>query len=305
MQQYRLSGFKEGLLSKGTNALKAALGAVALALLVTGCGGPLKVAYSPVSPAAKAPASGVSVEIAPFDDARGEGARGGRTIGRINATVADMNSSELILDEDVEAVVTGAFVKEFALAGYEVRERDGDFAVTGTVRKFGLDVGPRDEIEISVDVKIMEKETGRTLWEGTVEEKDSRYAGVFGNSRATLERYITATLSKVIKKTLDETAPAIANTGAAYRPASIKGPAGERSVEEPPSGTGRLLVSTEPARSRIYINGVYWGLSPLSSDIEPGVYELVVRQKGFKDYREKVSVRTGQMTELEMSLEKE
>jgi hypothetical protein len=294
-------------LSKGTNALKAAFSAAALAFLVTGCGGPLKVAYNPVSPAAKAPAAGVRVEIAPFVDARGEGAKakGSRTIGRITATVADMNSGELTLDKDVEEIVTGAFVKEFASAGYEVRERDGDFAVTGTVRKFRLDVGPRDEIEISVAVKIMEKETGRTLWEDTVVEKNSRYAGVFGNSRATLERYITATLSKVIKKTLDETAPAIANTGAAYRPASVKGPAEEKSVEESPAGTGRLLVTTVPTRSRIYINGVYWGLSPLSSDIEPGVYELVVRQKGFKENKEKVSVRTGQMTELEMSLEKE
>lgn len=304
MRSDRRGGLKR-LSSKGKNALKAAFSAAALALLVAGCGGPLKVAYHPVSPAAKAPANGVGVEIAPFVDARGGGAKGSRTIGKINATVADMNSGDLTLDKDVETVVTDAFVKEFAGAGYEVRERDGDFAVIGEVREFRLDVGSRDEIEIAVAVKIIEKETGRTLWEGTGTEKNSRYAGVMGNSRGTLERYITASLSRVIKKTLDETAPVIANTRAAYRPGSVKVPVEEKSVEEPPAGTGRLLVTTVPPRSRIYINGVYWGLSPLSSDIEPGVYELVVRQKGFKENKEKVSVRTGQMTELEMSLEKE
>lgn len=301
----RRSGFKERLLSKGKNALKAAFSAAALAVLLTGCGGPLKVAYHPVSPAAKAPAGGVLVEIPPFVDARVEGAKGSRSIGKIDATVVDMNSGALTLDGDVGALVTGAFVKEFASAGYEVRERDGDFAVTGGVKKFSLDVGSRDEIEIAVAVKIIEKETGKTLWEGTVEEKNSRYAGVMGNSRGTLERYITASLSKVIKKTLDETAPVIANTRAAYRPAFVKDPAEEKSSVEPPAGTGRLLVTTVPPRSRIYINGVYWGLSPLSSDIEPGVYELAVRQKGFKENKEKVSVRTGQMTEFEMLLEKE
>ncbi len=301
----RRSGFKERFLSKGKNALKAACSAALFAALVAGCGGPLKVAYHPVSAAAKAPPGGVLVEIAQFADSRGEGERGSRTIGKINATVADMNSGDLTLDGDVEAIVTGAFVKEFASAGYEVRERDGDFAVIGEVKKFRLDVGSRDEIEIAVAVKIIEKETGRTLWEWTGIEKNSRYAGVMGNSRGTLERYITATLSKVIKKTLDETAPVIADTRAAYRPASVKVPAEEKSAGEPTAGTGRLLVTTVPPRSRIYINGVYWGLSPLSSDIEPGVYELVVRQKGFKDNKEKVSVRIGQMTELETLLEKE
>lgn len=303
MRSESRGGFKERSLSRGKDALKSVCAVAALAVLLTGCGGPLKVAYRPEGPAAKAPGAGLSVEIPRFADSRGEGARG-RTIGRIDATVADMSSGELTLAADVEAVVTDAFVKEFASAGYGVVERDADFSVTGEVKRFSLDVGTRDEIEISVAVLVKEKETGRTIWEGTVEEKDSRYAGVMGNSRRTLERYITATLSKVIRKTLDETAPVIANTRAAYRPAPAKETPEEKSVEEAP-GTGRLLVTTVPPRSRIYINGVYWGLSPLSSDIAPGVYELAVKQKGFKDYNERVSVRTGQMTELEMSLEKE
>lgn len=295
------------MLSRGKDALKHFCGVAVLAAFLTGCGGPLKVAYKPASPAAKAPGAGLSVEIPLFADSRDEGAKakGRRTIGRIDATVADMNAGDLTIAADVETVVTDAFVKEFAAAGYDVVERDADFSVTGEVKKFRLDVGSRDEIEISVAVLVKEKETGRAIWEGTVVEKDSRYAGVMGNSRGTLERYITATLSKVIKKTLDETAPVIANTRAAYRPSSAKEPPEEKPVEEAPAGTGRLLVTTVPPRSRIYINGVYWGLSPLSSDIAPGVYELVVKQKGFKDYNERVSVRTGEMTELEMSLEKE
>ena len=299
------NGFKERILSKSKSAFKAGLCALSLALFSAGCGAPLKVVYSPVAPPAKAPAAGVSAEVVPFTDARDETSRGSRTIGKITATVADMTSEKLTLAENVDTLVTGAFTEELSKAGYGTKERDGDFAFSGEVKKFRLDVGSRDEIEIAVAAKVTEKETGKTLWEGTVEEKDSRYAGVMGNSRGSLERYITATLSKVVKRTLDEAAPFVANSKSALTPASVKEPVDEKPAEEVRPGAGRLLVTTVPARSKIYIDGVYWGLSPLSSDIAPGVYELVAKQKGFKDYREKVSVRPGQLTELEMTLEGE
>ena len=46
-------------------------------------------------------------------------------------------------------------------------------------------------------------------------------------------------------------------------------------------------------------------MTPLNLDIEPGVYEIVVKSKGYKESREKVSVRLGQFTELGFDLEKE
>ncbi|MBI5587587.1 MAG: PEGA domain-containing protein [Deltaproteobacteria bacterium] len=304
MRQDFLDGFKEVFFSTGRKALLTAWCAVIVSLLVAGCGGPLKVSY-PVSPAPKALAAGVTVGITPFTDNRAGTDKGSRRAGKIDATVADMNAGSLTLSEDVGTLVTDAFTKEFSSAGYAVKSQDADFVLSGEVKEFRLDVGSRDEITIAVDLKIVEKETGRELWTGTETEKNSRYAGVMGNTRATLEHYITASLAKVVKKTIDETAPVIANTKAAYRPSAAKAPQEEKAANEPPAGTGRLIVATAPPRSKVYINGVYWGLSPFSADIEPGVYELVVKQKGFKENKEKVSVRAGQLTELEMTMEKE
>jgi len=56
---------------------------------------------------------------------------------------------------------------------------------------------------------------------------------------------------------------------------------------------------------KVYIGDIYFGLSPLSVDIESGVYDVTIRLEGFKEKKEKVSIRKGQKTELEMNMEKE
>jgi len=72
-----------------------------------------------------------------------------------------------------------------------------------------------------------------------------------------------------------------------------------------PEAAGRLTVSTAPQRSKMYIDGVYYGLTPLSVDLAPGVYEVTLKQKGFRPVTEKVSIRQDGTTELEAELEKE
>jgi len=67
--------------------------------------------------------------------------------------------------------------------------------------------------------------------------------------------------------------------------------------------SGWLSVSTNPPRAKVYLDGVYFGLSPLRSEIEPGVHDVAVQLKGYKTATEKVSVRKGDNTELELSLE--
>jgi uncharacterized lipoprotein YajG len=296
--------FKEAFVSSGRGAVLAACLIAVLSILITGCGGPLKVVW----PSGQGPAAstGVSVEVAPFTDARTGENKGSRTIGKIATTVADMSSGSLTLERDVAGLVTEAFEREFSVAGYTVKKDNTDFVLSGEVREFRLDVGSRDEITIVLDAKLTERETGKVLWSGTLAEKNSRYAGVMGNSRTTISRYITASLGSAVKKALDGSVLVIANTKAAYRPADTSAPKDEKTAPATlKAGTGRLVITTEPARSKVYINGVYWGLTPFSADMEPGVYELSVKQKGFRESTEKVSVRTGQMTELEVTMEKE
>lgn len=66
---------------------------------------------------------------------------------------------------------------------------------------------------------------------------------------------------------------------------------------------GLLLVNTNPDRAKIYLDGVYFGLSPLRLELEPGVHALSAKLLGYKMVSEKVSVRKGDSTEIDLDLE--
>ena len=63
------------------------------------------------------------------------------------------------------------------------------------------------------------------------------------------------------------------------------------------------MVNTEPARAKVYLDGVYYGMSPLRVEAAPGVHKVEVKLKGYKTASEKVSLRKGDSTELELTLE--
>lgn len=302
----------------GKNFNTGALGVLCalIIFLASGCAGPLEIAYNPKHTTqevkAKVP---VSILVQPFADARDLSKTAftdPRTIGTLDAPVSDMTGNKITLAEDVASLVTKAYMKELTLAGYIVKtpeDKEGaDFILTGEVREFSASVGARDEIAIALSSVIKEAETGMTLWSGNMVEKGDRYAGVMGNSRLSLSNYIAGSLSKAIRSSLAEVGPKIANTRAAYAPGQAK--AQDRvvtpSTDAPaPAGTGRIVITTDPPRAKVYLGDVYYGLTPLSIDLDPGVYEFIVKQRGFKPASEKVSVRGGQFTELEMEMNKE
>ena len=67
---------------------------------------------------------------------------------------------------------------------------------------------------------------------------------------------------------------------------------------------GLLLISTKPSRAKVYLDGVYYGMSPLRMEMEPGIYTASVKLEGYRMVTEKVSVRKGDNTELELNLER-
>jgi hypothetical protein len=77
-----------------------------------------------------------------------------------------------------------------------------------------------------------------------------------------------------------------------------------RPEKEPLSITGLLVVNTSPSHAKVYIDGVYYGMSPLRVEMEPGIHAVEVKQTKFKTVTEKVSVRKGDTTEMELSLER-
>lgn len=273
-----------------------------LALIFTGCAGPLEVKYEPKTEGLFKSSEPVPVFVAAFEDKRDLSKspfKDPKTIGKIEATVTDMTSSELTLSENVTDTIERAYKKELAIAGFTVvNEADKAlYAVSGEVREFRLDIGSRDIIAIEVASEFTETKTSKPLWSGVEAEQGERFAGVMGNSRASISNYIAASIQKVIRRS-------IAAAGKNLK--TEKMPALEKNAASPAAeSTGKVSVSTTPQRSKVYIDGVYYGLTPLSLGLAPGVYEVTLKQKGYRPVTEKVSVRQDNATELEMELEKE
>jgi len=267
---------------------------------IAGCAGPLEVRYEPKGEGPSKLTEPVSIHVATFADRRGGDPR---DLGRITVPVADMNGSRLVISEEAASLVTRAYIRELGGAGFVIApKKDGaDFIAEGEVRALSYSIEGRDEYNVELAFSIFETETGRAVWSGVESEKGSRFAGVMGNSRATISASLTDALSKAMRRALAKANPMIHNTTASYAPAKEAAEA----AAPPPEGTGRLVIKSSPGRAKVYMGDVYYGMTPLSLDLGPGVYEITLKRKGYKDSGEKVSVRTGQFTELELDLEKE
>lgn len=263
-------------------------------LFITGCSGVVKLNYKPGQiPDTSKAGKPLNILLKPYVDSRTDVAP--NYIGKIEATVTDMHDDKIILEKDIAASVNEAIKTHLTTAGFTVRvEGEADIIMSGEIKKFRLDIKGRDEIEIELESRLISGKTGKVIWEGVITEKEDRFAGVSGNSKKTINSYISKTLAKVINKTIIEINKNF-------------GKAGTTSGDEMPipEGAGRISITTEPPRSKIYIGDIYYGLSPLSVDIESGVYDVTVRLEGFKEKKEKVSIRKGQKTELEINMEKE
>lgn len=255
-----------------------------------------------------------------------------RFLGQITTRVNGVSGNELILDQDIAVIATAAIKKRFDAEGFQVLE-GGDannalFEVSGVIKELLLNVRNRDEIIISIETTLKDAATGKVVWSGLVTEKNDRFAGVTGNNKADVDAYLNKGLRVVSGKTVEAigaslmaarpelfnltpgtkaikgvdvyVAPLAAPSAAATLPAI---PA-QAAASPANATTGLLSVNTNPPRAKVYLDGVYFGLSPLRSEIEPGIHEVVVNLNGYKTVTEKVSVRKGDNTELELSLER-
>lgn len=270
-------------------------------LILTGCAGPLALDYKPSKEPPFELKRPAAVHIVPFTDSRE--VNDPKMAGAIDAIVSDIRGGRLILTEDVSTVVTNALAKEFTAAGFTVtvgpegEAKDADLVLMGEIKKFWLHIGPRDEVEIELFSKITDGKSKNVLWSGVTREKGDRFAGVMGNSRRMISRYLTQSLKKAVEKILEE-GTKVAGIQAADTTAAPT-PAGLPLVE----GTGTIVITTDPPRSKVYVGDVYYGLSPISIDLKPGIYEMHVKLKGFKTVSEKVAIRKGVTVELEVEFE--
>jgi len=271
-------------------------------LSLVGCTQPLVVKYDakfgapPIS--LKEP---LNVFIIPYTDERNVQSK---KIGNITSPVFGIDSPELVLAKEPAEIVTNAFKGQLALAGFKAKIADNtaqfpdaDIVIEGTVKSFKLDIGPKDTIEIEIETTAKDAKTGTILWEGKAVEKDSRFAGVMGNTRETVSKYISSSLAKVVKETLTEIAAAIEKT----RPHSLE-PVKEEIIL---GNEGRLALNTVPPQVQIYIDDVYYGQSPITIELAPGIYTVYFKLTGFKSVAQKIAVRKGRVAEFSIILEKE
>jgi len=273
-----------------------------LALIFTGCAGPLEVKYEPKTEGQFKSSKPVQVFVSPFEDKRDLSKspfKDPRTIGRVEATVTDMTGDELTISENVTDTVARAYKKELAIAGFTVVDEADKalYSVSGEVRDFRLDIGSRDIVAIEIASEFKEAKTDKPIWSGVESEQGERFAGVMGNSRASISNYIAASLQKIIRRSIAAAGENLVSAGTT--------PAPGKDTKPSVKATGRVTVNTSPQRSKVYMGGIYYGLTPLSLDLAPGVYEITLKQKGFHPVTEKVSVRQDSATELETELDKE
>jgi hypothetical protein len=206
------------------------------------------------------------------------------------------------------------------------------FEVSGVIKELALNVKDRDDINISIETTLKEAATGKVVWSGLVTEKNDRFAGVSGNNKEDVDAYLNKGLGVVAGKTVEAisaslqaarpelfsltpgtkaikgvdvyVAPPAAPPAAATLPAALVTPAAQAGTPSGNAASGLLSVNTSPSRAKVYLNGVYFGLSPLSTEIQAGVHDVVVQMKEYRTATEKVSVRKGDKTELELTLER-
>lgn len=272
-----------------------------------------------------------SIRIAGYVDGRNVG--NPRKIGINEERVFGMSGKDIVLDRDVTDVVADFLRKRLDNSGIQILGKDDAnalFELSGVVKELRYDVKARDYVLIRLDTTVKEVATGKVVWAGEVEEKADRFAGVSGNTKGDIADYLKQEIGVVTDKTSEAiytvlmatrpelfnltpgtkvipgvkvlVTPGVSSSPVPAVPAPATSAAGDKS-QDSPSANGMLVVNTTPDRAKVYVDGVYFGMSPLRAETDPGVHKVEVKIKGYKTSSEKVSIRKGESTELELTLE--
>ena len=268
-----------------------------------------------------------TIRLLPYTDARKTGnprllGHGGHQIYGFGAPSGDA----ILLDQNAADLVTAAMAHGLKDAGYRVvpAPDKAHFEMSGTVTALSYDVNARDSVNISISTQVKDLTTGHILWSGIVVEKKSQFTGVSGDSISDVAVYLKYELGIVVHKTVDaintplmERYPGLFNLASGSHPAAgvtvmhqapalAPIPAPVTGVVSTTAATdnGTLKLSTRPTHAEIYIGGVYYGLSPLTLKLPPGIVEVTARKDGRKTVRQKVAIRSGKTTPLELKLRK-
>jgi PEGA domain len=269
---------------------------------------------------ASAAKNAATLRIRPYIDERN--VQDARFLGVFNTRVRGLSGKQFRLDRDVSVIVTEQLQQHFSKAGFAVLADDAaaKFELSGIVKTLTLDSKARDEISIVIETQLSEIATGKVLWSARVSQQNSRFGGVAGNDRDDIVDFLYRELAVVNGKTVSAvnsllmaSYPALFNltpgtktiAGVTVLSAPLATPVATTPpivVEKMATSMGTLVLSSQPARAKIYVDEVYFGVTPLRVELDAGLHTITVKLAGRKVETEKVAVRKGETTELEMTL---
>lgn len=262
----------------------------------------------------------VSIRVGSFADVRE--VDDPRRLGVSSSRVFGITGRDLLADRAVTEIVAESVRKRLAMAGFGLREPgegEAPFQLTGTVKEFSIEVKERDYVNIVIESTLIEVASGKVIWSGVVAERMNRFAGASGNGKKDIADLLRARLDIVSGKTADSiqsvlmaTRPDLFNMAVGVKPVAgvtiLSNAVAGAAAPAVTSGQqadlhGMLAVISVPARAKVYVDQVYFGLTPLRAELPVGVHELEVKLDGYASAREKVSVRHNETTELELKLQ--
>lgn len=261
-----------------------------------------------------------SVQLLPYSDARSNA--DAHRIGTSEQIVIGMSGKPLRVEPDVATIVGNSMRRRLEEGGYRLAGADAMYELSGVIRVLSYNVKARDEVALAIESTLRERASGKVIWSGLVEDKTDRFAGVSGNSKQDIANYLLARLGVVTGKTME----AINSTLMASRPDLFNLTPGTRPIQgvtvltaptavapaAPAVQTGGvqeaalgfLQLSSKPSRAKVYIDEVYYGMTPLRIELPVGVHSVSVRKAAYRSSTEKVSVRKGETTEMEIELQR-
>ena len=184
------------------------------------------------------------------------------------------------------------------IRNYEFLLRSG--GVSGAVRGQFSELAATTQAR--VELYYLDSETGRIIWGNTLhhdtyDRKASKKAPTdFASMR------LDEALHNVILQSVDRVLPKIN----AHSPGSVQVLSGMMAdVPKTPEGKmagavpadkGRIDVVSMPSGAKVYLDGIYYGVTPLALDTVPGVHLLKVEKDGFETGRDKIGVLAGKVT---------
>lgn len=258
----------------------------------------------------------VLVRLAAYEDARD--VSDPHLVGVATTRVLGMTGKDIMLDSEVSKVVGASMKKRLSDDGLQFVEDDrAQYQLGGVVKVLSVDIKARDYLNIAIESTLTEIASGRVVWSGVVTEKKERYAGVMGNSKGDIAALLKTGLGTISHKTSESILSVLMATrpelfgvaGVAKAAPGVTVYTGIPVVAAPTAAqakavaaTGILALSSEPDHVKIYVDDVYYGLTPLETEMPAGIYRLRFELDGYAKSGEKVSVRRGDRTELRVTL---